>query len=148
MGLRRAGRELALKALYRMDIVGDRSLREAQELIGQVPADPRARLFATELVGGVLAEMDYLDQLLAQVVTNWSLARLSRIDHNILRLAGFELLRRADIPARATMDEAVELAKRYGDHASSQFVNGVIDVLAERMGVKHKGDDNFEALKD
>ncbi|HLH76609.1 MAG TPA: transcription antitermination factor NusB [Candidatus Binataceae bacterium] len=148
MGLRRAGRELALKALYRMDIVGDRSLREAQELIAQVPADQRARLFAMELVGGVLAEMDYLDQLLTQVVTNWSLTRLSRIDHNILRLAGFELLRRADIPARATMDEAVELAKRYGDHGSSQFVNGVIDVMAERMGVKHKGDDNLAALKD
>jgi N utilization substance protein B len=82
------------------------------------------------------------------VITNWSIGRLSRIDHNILRLAAYELLHLDDIPARATMDEAIELAKRYGDRNSGQFVNGVLDVLAGHLGLKPKGDQDLGLAKD
>ncbi len=148
MGLRRAGREIALKALYQMDIVSDRSLDNLRLQFESMPTDPRAHEFALRLVRGVCDNLEHLDELLAQVITNWSIGRLSRIDHNILRLAAYELLHLEDVPARATMDEAIELAKRYGDRNSGQFVNGVLDVLAERMGLKHKGDENLVVAKE
>lgn len=148
MGLRRAGRELALKALYQMDLVGDRSAENARLLFAAMPAEPRAKQFALELIAGVSRELEHLDELLSQVITNWSISRLSRIDHNILRLAAYELLHLEDIPARATMDEAIELAKRYGDSNSGPFVNGVLDVLADRAGLKHKGDQDFVLAKE
>jgi transcription antitermination factor NusB len=148
MGLRRAGRELALKALYQMDMVSDRSTDNLRALFAAMPADPRARDFALQLVRGVSGDLEHLDELLAQVITNWSINRLSRIDHNILRLAAYELLNLEDVPARATMDEAIELAKRYGDRNSGQFVNGVLDVLAERLELKHKGDQDLAFAKE
>jgi len=148
MGLRRAGREIALKALYQMDIASDRSLDNLRLQFESMPTDPRAREFALRLVRGVCDNLEHLDELLAQVITNWSISRLSRIDHNILRLAAYELLHLEDVPARATMDEAIELAKRYGDRNSGQFVNGVLDVLAERLGLKHKGDENLVVAKE
>ncbi len=148
MGLRTAGRDLALKVLYQMDMVGDRSHDNLRTLLASMPADPRARDFALRLVQGVGADLPHLDELLGQVITNWSIGRLSRIDHNILRLGAWELLNLEDVPARVTMDEAIELAKRYGDRNSGQFVNGVLDVLAERTGLKHKGDQDLAAAKD
>jgi transcription antitermination factor NusB len=131
-----------------MDIVGDRSADNLRSLVASMPADPRAREFAMRLVQGVSADLQHLDELLAQVITNWSINRLSRIDHNILRMAAWELLYLDDVPARVTMDEAIELAKRYGDRSSGQFVNGVVDVLADRMGLKHKGDQDFALAKE
>ena len=148
MGLRTAGRDLALKVLYQMDIVGDRSADNLRSLLASMPADPRAREFAARLVAGVSGDLQPLDELLEQVITNWSIRRLSRIDHNILRLAAWELLHLEDVPARVTMDEAIELAKRYGDRNSGQFVNGVLDVMAERVGLKHKGDQDLALAKD
>jgi len=148
MGLRRAGREIALKALYQIDIVNDRSLDNLRSQFESMPADPRAREFAVRLVRGVCGDLEHLDELLTQVITNWSINRLSRIDHNILRLAAYELLHMEDVPARATLDEAIELAKRYGDRNSGQFVNGVLDVLAERLGLKHKGDQDLVLAKE
>jgi N utilization substance protein B len=147
VGLRTAGRDLALKVLYQMDIVGDRSAANLRTLLESLPADARARRFAADLAQGVSADIQHLDELLAQVITNWSINRLSRIDHNILRLAAWELLHLEDVPARVTMDEAIELAKRYGDQNSGQFVNGVLDVLAQRVGLKHKGDEDFAVAK-
>ncbi len=147
MGIRTAGRDLALKVLYQMDIVGDRSATNLRALLEAMPAHERARKFAADLVQGVCAELENLDVLLAQVITNWSISRLSRIDHNILRLAAWELLHLDDVPARVTMDEAIELAKRYGDQNSGQFVNGVLDMLAQRAGLRHKGDEDFEVAK-
>jgi N utilization substance protein B len=131
-----------------MDIVGDRSADNLRSLLASMPADPRSREFAARLVAGVSADLQHLDELLEQVITNWSIRRLSRIDHNILRLAAWELLNLEDVPARVTMDEAIELAKRYGDRNSGQFVNGVLDVMAERAGLKHKGDQDFALAKE
>jgi N utilization substance protein B len=131
-----------------MDIVGDRSQENLRSLLTSMAADPRAREFAARLVQGVVGNLERLDQLLAEVITNWSIGRLSRIDHNILRMAAWELLHLEDVPARVTMDEAIELAKRYGDRNSGQFVNGVLDVLAERAGLRHKGDQDVAVAKE
>jgi N utilization substance protein B len=143
MGLRHLGRELALQALYQIDMRQDPEREKPAALIAHYQADARARAFAIELVEGVLGERAMLDKHLAGVLEHWSIERLSRVDHNILRIALFELLRIDDIPARVTFDEAIELAKRFGDRDSGRFVNGVLDRLADRLGLKHKGEERL-----
>jgi N utilization substance protein B len=148
MGLRHLGRELALKALYRSDICGGASTEDLALFFENFPADDRARKFAVELVEGVVRETAVLDKILAEALEHWSIRRLSRVDHNIMRLALYELMRRDDIPARVTLDEAIELAKMYGDQDSGRFVNGVLDQIATRLDLKHKGDRAGEAKTD
>jgi N utilization substance protein B len=140
MGLRHAGRELALKALYQTDMRGDLSNEDLALFFDAFPADDRIRSFALRLVDGVRREQSALDKHLAAALEHWSIGRLSRVDHNILRLAIYELLRMDDIPARVTIDEAIELAKAYGDNESGRFVNGVLDQVATRLALKDKGD--------
>ncbi len=142
MGLRHAGRELALKALYQIDIRGELSNEDLSLFFEAFPADDRSRVFALRLVDGVRRERTLLDAQLAAALEHWSIGRLSRVDHNILRLALYELMRIADIPARVTIDEAIELAKAYGDNESGRFVNGVLDQLAARLGLKGKGEES------
>ncbi|HUO06290.1 MAG TPA: transcription antitermination factor NusB [Candidatus Binataceae bacterium] len=148
MGLRHLGRELALKALYRIDICGGGTKDDTALFFSSFPADERARGFAMELVEGVQREQADLDRQLAEVLEHWSIKRLSRVDHSILLIAMYELLRRDDIPTRVTIDEAIELAKRYGDNESGRFVNGVLDQIAERMGVKQKGENLADSEAD
>jgi N utilization substance protein B len=145
MGLRHLGRELALKALYLMDIRGGVSNDDLALFFEEFPADDRARKFAVTLVQGVREEQGSLDECLSGALEHWSIGRLSRVDHNILRLAVYELLRMDDIPARVTIDEAIELAKTYGDQESGRFVNGVLDHVAGQRKLKDKGDENRPA---
>jgi len=140
MGLRHLGRELALKALYRIDICGGATNEDLALFFEDFPADERARSFAAELVAGVRGETTNLDKLIADALEHWSVRRLSRVDHNILRLALYELQKRDEIPARVTIDEAIELAKCYGDRDSGRFVNGVLDEIAGRLKLRDKGD--------
>jgi transcription antitermination protein NusB len=142
MGLRHQGRELALKALYQMDIRGGASSEDLALLFNTFPADDRARSFALALVEGVRQEQAELDRCLSDALEHWSIGRLSRVDHNILRLAVYELLRMDDVPARVTIDEAIELAKTYGDQESGRFVNGVLDQVAGQRQLRDKGEDH------
>jgi len=148
MGLRHAGRELALKALYQIDIRGGASTDDLMLFFDAFPADERARTFAHTLVEGVRREQAAIDKKLADALEHWSIGRLSRIDHNILRLAAYELLRMEDIPARVTIDEAIELAKAYGDQESGRFVNGVLDEVAAQLNLKSKGEQHVPAKRD
>ncbi len=141
MGVRHLGRELALKALYQIDIRGGASREELALLFESFQADERARKFALQLIEGVQRERPTLDRHLAGALEHWTIGRLSRVDHNILRMALYELLWLEDVPARVTMDEAIELAKRYGDQESGRFVNGVLDELAGRLQLKRKGEE-------
>ncbi len=145
MGTRHIGRELALKALYQIDLRGGISTEELAMFFDAFPADDVARKFAVSLVTGVRAEQVAVDAQIADVLEHWSIGRLSRVDHNILRLAIFELQRMGDIPARVTIDEAIELAKTYGDQESGRFVNGVLDQVAARLNLKDKGEESNPA---
>jgi len=145
MGLRHVGRELALKALYQMDIRGGASSEDLALFFDAFPADDRARRFALRLVEGVRHEQTTIDECLSDALEHWSIGRLSRVDHNILRLAVYELLRMDDIPARVTIDEAIELAKMYGDQESGRFVNGVLDHVAGQRKLRDKGEDIHRA---
>ncbi len=141
MGPRHLGRELALKALYQIDISGGSSREDLALMFENFQAGDSVRRFAAQLVEGVERERADLDRRVAEVLEHWSMGRLPRVDLNILRLALFELMRIEDIPARVTIDEAIELAKTYGDKDSGRFVNGVLDRLADRLGLKGKGEE-------
>ena len=89
--------------------------------------------FARELVAGVRRNRPEMDRLLEEVAENWSLKRMAATDRNILRLGAYELLH-TDTPPRVSIDEAVELAKRFGSDQSAQFVNGILDKVMRRKG--------------
>ena len=141
MGPRHRGRELALRALYQLDIRGNElEASDLAEFLKNSEPDATIRAFAAHLVEGVRRQGEQLDRHIAETLEHWQLSRLSPVDHNVLRLALYELLWMGDIPARVTLDEAIELAKRYGDRDSGRFVNGVLDRIAGRLGCKDKGD--------
>jgi N utilization substance protein B len=92
--------------------------------------------FAHQLVSGVEENRVRIDEVIAAAAEHWQLPRLSRVDLNVLRLATFELLERAEIPASVTINEAIEIAKRFGSQDSPGFVNGVLDHIAGVLGVR------------
>jgi transcription antitermination protein NusB len=142
IGARRRGRELALQALYQMDVTGGKPVAEAADLWrhfdepGSAPAPDEARAFATELVCGVLEARERVDDLITRAAEHWRLERLSQIDRNILRIGVYELLCRRDVPASVAIDEAIEIAKRFGTDESGTFVNGILDNVATAVGAK------------
>jgi N utilization substance protein B len=133
MGSRRKAREAALQVLYQIDLSGEEPER-ALELFAQYLAQAEElEAFATELVRGCVAQRDAIDAKIREVSRHWRLERMARVDRNVLRLATYELLYMQDVPKRVTLNEAVELAKRYGDEDSPAFVNGVLDRIASEL---------------
>jgi N utilization substance protein B len=134
VGTRREGRELALQALYQLDVSG-----EGEGLFWEREgADDEARAFAREIVAGVRAQRERIDALIAASAEHWRLPRLSRVDLNLLRLATYEFLACPEIPPAVTINEAIEIARRFGAEDSAGFVNGVLDAIAAGLGVKAK----------
>jgi N utilization substance protein B len=132
MGVRRRGRELALQMLYQHELAGtpiDRIFVAFEEL--QLASD-ETREFAIELVRGVVCRLGELDSHLTGQADNWRLERMATVDRNILRLALYELLFEQETPPAVVIDEAVEIAKRFGSERSGQFVNGVLDGFLHR----------------
>lgn len=136
MGARRKGRELALQALYQVEITGDASDGALQALEKSFEASPGARELARELVRGVLARRDEIDRLIAEAAEHWRLERLSRVDVNVIRIAVFEMTSTPPLPVEIAINEAIEIARRFGTVESPTFVNGVLDRVAERLGLK------------
>ena len=130
MGARREGREQALQILYGMELnpvtvpQAIRHFREGDR------GSAAAQLFAEELVTGVAQHKAELDAAIEEKSTNWTVPRMAKIDLNILRLAVFELLFRPDIPANVTINEAIEIAKKFGTEDSPAFINGILDHIA------------------
>ena len=128
MPRRRQARETALQALYQRDLNPDADHDMlAGFLDDQLDPGP-LRVFANELVDGVVSTQDDLDTLIARAAENWAIDRMAATDRNIIRLAAYELLH-TGIPYRVALDEAIELAKCFGDADSPAFVNGVLDAL-------------------
>lgn len=135
MGSRRKGRELALQALYQLDITNDYSERALLGLWEGFEAGPRARQFGMRLVRGVLEQREEIDRIVADTSEHWRLERLSRVDLNAIRIAVFELTHEA-LPVEVAINEAIEVARRFGSEESASFVNGVLDQVAGRLGLK------------
>jgi N utilization substance protein B len=142
MGERRIARELALQALYKLDMLGEAAAGDKLGLFWEhfvpegVERGGDAERFARELVSGVETHRARIDEFVAAAAEHWRLPRLSRVDLNVLRLATFELLERPEIPAAVAINEAIEIARRYGSEDSAAFVNGVLDHIAGVLGVR------------
>ncbi len=134
MGVRRRGRELALQMLYQRELAGTdvEEMFDSFEELRQAPEVTRE--FAVNLVRGVIARLQELDSHLVDQADHWRLERMAAVDRNILRLALYELMFEDDTPPAVVIDEAVEIAKRFGSERSSQFVNGVLDGFLHRGG--------------
>ncbi len=129
----RKAREGALQVLFEVDLVGhDVEDVRARQFDQMLLADG-FRDYAERLVDGVLAHRDDLDALIAATAPAWPIAQLPRVDLNILRLALCELLYNTDVPVGAIINEAVELAKRYGSENSGKFINGTLGTVASRI---------------
>jgi transcription antitermination protein NusB len=151
MGARTGGRAVALQVLYGLDAAGflegerrrtidvDQALaiyfRAFEDPDAQAEEiDPDARTFASSLLSELAQRLDDLDAAIRAASTNWRLERMPRVDRNVLRLATLELLARPDTPRPVVIDEAVELAKRYGGDESAKFVNGILERVADEAG--------------
>jgi len=148
-GGRHRGREVALQVLYAIDLaVRDPDVDAAEEPSDDPTDDPNRQIFdrisenfvvpppvvsfARELVAGVVAGIDELDGILGVHARNWRVSRMAAVDRNVLRLAVYEL-RDTDTPIAVVIDEAVDLARRFGSEASPSFVNGVLDAVAREV---------------
>ncbi|MFM7846042.1 MAG: transcription antitermination factor NusB [Planctomycetota bacterium] len=130
---RRRAREIALQVLYADDLNPSRNLAIAEEFVRRrLNHHPTLVKFSNELIAGVRRNRVEIDKLLGRLAKNWSVERMAVIDRNVMRLATYEILH-GDTPPRVAINEALELAKRYGARQSSQFVNGILDrVIASR----------------
>lgn len=136
--MRRKGRELALQALYQIEITGDPSGDALELFLRHFEGNPKAKEFARRLVSGVVSQRCEIDRNIEQSTENWKLARLAKVDLVILRMATYELFFCSDIPATVSLDEAIEIAKRFGSDESATFVNGVLDSVAASVGAKER----------
>jgi len=129
MRKRTKGRECALQMLYQADVRGVSATEIVEEFWKGHSAPAEIKQFATQLSTGTAEHLDRLDPLIASFASNWTIKRMGVVDRNILRLGAFELLYLKDVPPKVTINEAVELAKRFGDAESGKFINGVLDAI-------------------
>lgn len=133
MARRSRARETALQLLYRQDLNPAGNLESAGEFIEERLEDQALRDFCWKLFTGALEWRNVIDTRIEEVAANWSLRRMAPTDRNVLRLGAYELLY-TDTPNRVVIDESLELAKKFGNAQSSQFVNGILDQLMPTVG--------------
>lgn len=140
MGKRRRARELAVQVLFHLEFSpGD--AEEVFNLICENFDPPKAvRPFSRELVLGVSGNKDELDRMISRSSRNWRLGRMSRVDRNILRVGVYELVFMKDIPPKVSIDEAVELGKRFGTDESGAFINGILDHVFNALEGEPEGE--------
>ena len=138
MGKRRKARELVLKSLYSYEITSMEPASIMSDLLSESTLDSPSRLFASQLFQKVLENMKSIDNMIRECVRNWDINRLAIIDKNVIRMGISELLFFSDIPQKVSIDEAIELAKKYGSEDSGSFVNGVLDHIAKNLDKKRK----------
>ena len=127
MRKRTRARELALQILYQVDLRGSEILDDIDGIMERTGKAPDVTDFARELVVGTAAASQEADELIASVAEHWDVRRMAAVDRNILRMAVFEMRDRTDIPAKVTINEAIELGKKYSTAQSGAFINGILD---------------------
>lgn len=133
MGLRRRGREAALKIIYQRDMSGY-DIEECIKLYWENLSDvEEIKEFANYLARGVVGNIVKIDSLISSVSSNWSISRMHKVDLCILRLATFEMIFCMDIPLKVTINEAIELAKKFSSDDAKAFVNGILGKIAEDL---------------
>ncbi len=135
MGARRKARELALQMLYQHDLSGnppDAILSTFEDL---QKSKPSTREFATRIFKGTVEHQEAIDQMIVQQADNWRLSRMAVVDRNIIRMSIYEFLHEQDTPKLVVIDEAIEIAKKFGTQKSSQFINGILDGILKRYNL-------------
>ena len=129
MGKRRRSRELAIQVLYHLEFSKDDPAMAFDLICDDFGAPEDIKPFCKELVLGVCAYLEGLDRLIDEASKNWRLERIAKVDRSILRLGAYELLYRDDIPPKVSINEAVDLGKKFGTEESGAFINGVLDKI-------------------
>lgn len=134
MGARTSGREAALQILFSIEAAVHAAPAAVKDYWREFPGDPEGRAYSEAAVLGITGDLAAIDQTLQGASENWKLTRMTRVDRNILRLGTWELGTQRAVPRAVLIDEAVDLAKRYGSEQSGAFVNGVLNRIADLQG--------------
>ena len=133
MGKRREGREAAVQYLFQIDLNGDKQPGDADTFWalrsgpGKAAVTPKTRLFTEQLVQGVMSHLEEIDGWIKKYTANYEISRLAAVDRNILRMAIYEMLHSPDVAPVIIINEAIEIAKKFGAEKSGGFVNGILD---------------------
>lgn len=133
MASRRKSRELALQMLFQWEQGKHEPQHVVQSFLHVLKTDPEVERFAQELFEGAVAEVEVLDRNIREQAENWRLERMAAVDRNLLRLALYELLHYPETPPAVVINEALEIARRYSDKDSVDFVNGVLDAIRKKL---------------
>jgi transcription antitermination protein NusB len=136
MGARRKARELALQMLFQHDMSGntpDAIIGTFEEL---QKSKANTREFAIRVFRGTVDNLEKLDEMITAQADNWRLSRMAVVDRNIIRMSVYEFLHETDTPKLVIIDEAIEIAKKFGTQKSSQFINGILDGILKRYNLQ------------
>lgn len=136
MRKRSKARELALQVLYQIDITKDQPQKALDIFWSDHEEEEVIKEFASTLVNGTVQNIQNIDQVISKYAANWQISRMAKVDLNIMRMAVYELLYDQEIPPKVSINEAIELAKKYGDVESSKFVNGILDKISKEESKK------------
>jgi transcription antitermination protein NusB len=132
---RRKAREYALQILFQLDIKKEKpSAAVLKHFWAEYKPDDEVKAFAEEIVKGTFKHLARIDGLIRDCAKNWSIDRMAVVDRNVLRMAMYEILIRMDIPTSVTINEAIEIARKFGTDESGSFVNGLLDRAARMTG--------------
>lgn len=135
MGARRKARELALQMLYQHDLSGNTPDTIVSTFEDLQKSKPTTREFATRIFKGTVDNLLKIDEMIVQQADNWRLSRMAVVDRNIIRMSIYEFLNETDTPKLVIIDEAIEIAKKFGTQKSSQFINGILDGILKRYNL-------------
>jgi len=141
MHQRRKAREITLQVLYELDVLRISAQEAIDRFWANFEAPQEARTFSSFLIEGTWNNIEKIDKLISGSSENWTMARMSRVDKSILRMAVYELLFCQDIPPKVTLNEAIDLGKVYGSENSGAFINGILDALYAKLRKKDEDHD-------
>jgi len=133
MGTRRQARELAMQALFCMDMQNNSSPQMLEHFCDCFRPSKKSHPFFMKLVNGVLETRNTIDALIERFSQNWKINRMSCVDRNVMRIAVFEMLYCDDIPPKVSINEAVDIGKKFGSEESGAFINGIMDGIREAL---------------
>ena len=135
MGARRKARELALQMLFQFDMAGNPPETIVATFEDLQKSKPNTREFAVKIFRGTVDHLERIDEMITAQADNWRLSRMAVVDRNIIRMSVYEFLHENDTPKLVIMDEAIEIAKKFGTQKSSQFINGILDGILKRYNL-------------
>ncbi len=135
MGARRKARELALQMLFQFDMAGNAPDTIVATFDDFQKSKANTREFAEKIFRGTVTHLEQIDEMIQAQADNWRLSRMAVVDRNIIRMSIYEFMHETDTPKLVIIDEAIEIAKKFGTQKSSQFINGILDGILKRYNL-------------